>query len=48
LASRNFERTFTLPQYMEVNSVNLTNGILSVTLSIIMPDALKPRVLEIK
>ena len=48
LAARNFERTFTLPQYMEVNSVNLTNGILSVKLSIIMPDALKPRVLEIK
>lgn len=48
LATRNFERSFTLPQYMEVDEVSLTNGILSVKLSIIVPDALKPRVIDIK
>lgn len=48
LAARDFERSFTLPQYMEVDEVNLTNGILSVKLSLIMPEALKPRSINIK
>ena len=48
LATRDFERLFTLPQYMEVESVSLTNGILYVKLTMIVPDALKPRQIEIK
>lgn len=48
LATRDFERTFSLPQYMEVDNVSLTNGILHVKLSVIIPEALKPRQIEIK
>ena len=48
LASRNFERTFTLPQYMEVTNVSLTNGILSVKLHHEIPNTLKPRKLQIQ
>lgn len=48
LAARDFERAFTLPQYMEVGEVELTNGILHVKLTLIIPEALKPRRIEVK
>lgn len=48
LASRDFEKAFTLPQYMEVTEVSLTNGILHVKLTQVVPEALKPRQIEIK
>lgn len=48
LAARDFERTFSLPQYMEVDDVKLTNGILKIKLLLIIPEALKPRQIEIK
>lgn len=48
LAARDFERTFTLPQYMEVGEVTLTKGVLSVKLTHVIPEALKPRQIEIK
>jgi molecular chaperone IbpA len=48
LAARDFDRSFTLPQYMEVSEVTLTNGVLSVKLSMKVPEALKPRQIEIK
>jgi molecular chaperone IbpA len=48
LAARDFDRSFTLPQYMEVSEVVLTNGVLSVKLSMKVPEALKPRTIEIK
>lgn len=48
LAARDFERAFTLPQYMEVVEVTLTNGVLHVTLELIVPETLKPRQIEIK
>jgi molecular chaperone IbpA len=48
LAARDFERAFTLPQYMEVGDVELTNGILHVKLTLIIPEALKPRRIEVK
>ena len=48
LAARDFDRSFTLPQYMEVGEVTLTNGVLSVKLTMIVPEALKPRTIEIK
>lgn len=48
LAARDFDRSFTLPQYMEVGEVALTNGVLSVKLTMIVPEALKPRQIEIK
>jgi molecular chaperone IbpA len=48
LAARDFERAFTLPQYMEVGEVSLTNGILHVKLAHIVPEALQPRRIEVK
>ena len=48
LAARDFEKAFTLPQYMEVGEVSLTNGILHVTLTLVIPEALKPRRIEVK
>ena len=48
LAARDFERSFTLADYMEVGDAELTNGILRVKLTRIVPDALKPRLIAIK
>ena len=48
LAARDFERVFTLAEYMEVGEAELTNGILSVKLTRIVPEALKPRLITIK
>lgn len=48
LAARDFERAFTLPQYMEVGDVELTDGILHVKLTLVIPEALKPRRIEVK
>ena len=48
LAARDFERAFTLADYMEVGDAELTNGILRVKLTRIVPDALKPRLIAIK
>jgi molecular chaperone IbpA len=48
LAARDFERSFTLADYMEVGEAELTNGILRVKLTRIVPEALKPRLIAIK
>lgn len=48
LAARDFERAFTLADYMEVGDAELTSGILRVKLTRIVPDALKPRLIAIK
>lgn len=48
LAARDFERVFTLADHMEVGEAELTNGILSVKLTRIVPEALKPRLIAIK
>lgn len=48
LAARDFERTFTLVDHVEVGDAELTNGILRVKLTRIVPDALKPRLIAIK
>lgn len=48
LAARDFERAFTLADHMEVGEAELTNGILSVKLTRIIPEALKPRLIAIK
>ena len=48
LAARDFERSFTLADYMEVGDAELTNGILRVKLTRIVPEALKPRLIAIK
>ena len=48
LAARDFERSWTLADHMEVGDAELTNGILRVKLTRIVPEALKPRLIAIK
>jgi molecular chaperone IbpA len=48
LAARDFERTFTLADHIEVGEAELINGILRVKLTRIVPEALKPRLIAIK
>lgn len=43
IASRAFERSFTLADHVEIESVELNNGLLSIGLKQIIPEALKPR-----
>jgi molecular chaperone IbpA len=48
LAARDFERAFTLVDHVEVGDAELTNGILRVKLTRVVPEALKPRLIAIK
>lgn len=48
LAARNFERSFTLGQYLEVDRVELKDGLLIVKLERNVPDTMKPRKITIK
>jgi molecular chaperone IbpA len=48
LAERNFERKFQLTDYLVVVDADLSNGLLSITLKRELPEALKPRTVEIK
>jgi molecular chaperone IbpA len=48
LAARDFEQTFTLAEYMEVKGAEVKDGMLKVKIERIVPEALKPRVIEIK
>ena len=47
LAERDFERRFQLADYVVVNDANLVNGLLSIALKRELPEALKPRRIEI-
>jgi molecular chaperone IbpA len=48
LAARDFERSWTLADHMEVGEAEMTNGILRVKLTRVVPEALKPRLIAIK
>jgi molecular chaperone IbpA len=48
LAARDFERFFTLADHMEVGEAEMTNGILRVKITRVIPEALKPRLITIK
>jgi molecular chaperone IbpA len=48
LAARDFEQTFTLAEYMEVRGAKVENGMLQIDIQRIVPEALKPRLIEIK
>jgi len=48
LAYRSFERTFALSEHMEVKSADLKNGLLTVVIERIVPEALLPRKIQIK
>jgi molecular chaperone IbpA len=47
LAERNFERRFQLADYVVVTDANLADGLLSISLTRELPEALKPRRIEI-
>ena len=47
LAERDFERRFQLADYVVVKGANLANGLLSIDLQRELPEALKPRRIEI-
>ena len=42
ISSRNFERRFRLADYVEVESANLSNGLLNIILKRELPEAMKP------
>ena len=48
LASRDFEQSWTLAEYMEVKGAEVKDGMLIVQIERIIPDALQPRKIEIK
>jgi molecular chaperone IbpA len=47
LAERNFDRRFQLADYVVVQDAQLENGLLSIALKRELPEALKPRKIEI-
>jgi len=48
IAARAFERKFNLAEYVEVSSARLSNGLLTIGLVRELPEAMKPRRIEIK
>jgi molecular chaperone IbpA len=48
LAARDFEQQFTLAEYMEVKGAEVKDGMLKIAIQRIVPDALKPRQIEVK
>lgn len=47
IAARNFERRFQLADYVEVSAANLENGLLNIDLKREIPEAMKPRTIDI-
>jgi len=47
LASRDFTKVFPLAEHIEVKGAQIENGILTVMLERIVPEELKPRVIEV-
>ena len=48
LASRNFEQTWTLAEYMEVKDAEVKDGMLVIIIERIIPESLKPRNIKVK
>jgi molecular chaperone IbpA len=48
LAARDFEQTFTLAEYMIVKGAKVDNGMLQIDIQRVVPEALKPRQIEVK
>ena len=48
LATRDFTRSWTLAEHMEVGEGRIKNGVLTIELNRVVPEALKPRVLKLK
>lgn len=48
LAFRDFTRSWTLAEHMEVGEGTIKNGVLTISLKRVIPESLKPRILKIK
>ena len=48
LAFRDFTRSWTLAEHMEVGEGSVKNGVLTIDIKRVVPEALKPRILKIK
>ena len=48
ISNRNFNRTFNLADYVEVTDATIVDGVLTVGLEKIVPEAMKPKTIEIK
>lgn len=48
IAARAFERRFVLADHIEIGEAELVNGLLTVTIKRVVPEALAPRRIEIK
>lgn len=48
LAARDFEKRFGLTEHMEVGEAKVANGLLTVYITVIVPEAPKPRQIEIQ
>jgi molecular chaperone IbpA len=48
LATRDFTRSWTLAEHMEVGEGRIKNGVLTIELNRVVPEYLKPRVVNIK
>ena len=47
ISSREFTRTFTLGEYVQVNGADLEDGILAIKLNRVVPEEKRPRIIEI-
>ena len=47
LAYRSFEKSLTLGEYMQVGNASIKDGVLRIAVSRIVPDALKPRKIQV-
>lgn len=47
LATRNFERSFTLAEHMEVKSAEIKNGMLRIQIFRNVPESAKPKIIDI-
>ena len=48
ISGRKFEKSFRLSEYTEVTGADLTDGILTVKLEVILPEEKQPRTINIK
>jgi molecular chaperone IbpA len=47
LAYRNFEKSLTLAQHMEVGQASIKDGVLCIAITRVVPEALKPRKVQV-
>ena len=47
ISTKKFKRTFRLSEHVNVNGADLVDGVLSIELKYVVPEALRPRKIEI-